>query len=280
MRVLCFRHGQVRRRHRSGHDQHPLHRVRPQGAIVAVRAEGARSRSTRSRAGSSTIPLEIWRNTQEVIAAALQRAKLTAGDLAAVGITNQRETTCSGTGAPASRCTTRSSGRTRASIRSSRSIPARRRPGSLSREHRPAARQLLQRTEAALAARQRAGRARARRGRRAAVRHDRQLAAVESDRRRARRPARHRRDQCEPHAAHASRDAAMGRRAAGCVRDPALRCCRASLLRARSTAKRRRGRCAACRSPASSAISRRRSSGRPASSRARRRTPTAPAASC
>ena len=37
--------------------------------------------------------LEIWHNTQEVIAAALERGGLSASDLAAVGITNQRETT-------------------------------------------------------------------------------------------------------------------------------------------------------------------------------------------
>jgi glycerol kinase len=38
-------------------------------------------------------PLEIWRNTQTVVAEALRGAGLTARDLAAVGITNQRETT-------------------------------------------------------------------------------------------------------------------------------------------------------------------------------------------
>ena len=38
-------------------------------------------------------PLEIWRNTQHVIAGALNKAKLQASDIAAVGITNQRETT-------------------------------------------------------------------------------------------------------------------------------------------------------------------------------------------
>jgi glycerol kinase len=37
--------------------------------------------------------VEIWRNTQEVIGGALAREGLHAGDLAAVGITNQRETT-------------------------------------------------------------------------------------------------------------------------------------------------------------------------------------------
>ena len=38
-------------------------------------------------------PVEIWLNTQEVAGAALARAGLGPGDLAAVGITNQRETT-------------------------------------------------------------------------------------------------------------------------------------------------------------------------------------------
>jgi glycerol kinase len=38
-------------------------------------------------------PLEIWRNTQEVIGGALAREGLHAADIAAVGITNQRETT-------------------------------------------------------------------------------------------------------------------------------------------------------------------------------------------
>lgn len=38
-------------------------------------------------------PVEIWRNTQHVIAATLKKAKLKASDIASVGITNQRETT-------------------------------------------------------------------------------------------------------------------------------------------------------------------------------------------
>ena len=38
-------------------------------------------------------PLEIWRRTEDVIEVALDKAKLSAPDLAAVGITNQRETT-------------------------------------------------------------------------------------------------------------------------------------------------------------------------------------------
>jgi glycerol kinase len=46
---------------------------------------------------------EIWANTQEVISAALANSGITAGDLAAVGLTNQRETTMvweAGTGRP------------------------------------------------------------------------------------------------------------------------------------------------------------------------------------
>ena len=36
---------------------------------------------------------EIWRNTREVLATAMEKAQLTASDIAAIGITNQRETT-------------------------------------------------------------------------------------------------------------------------------------------------------------------------------------------
>ncbi len=38
-------------------------------------------------------PIEIWRNTETVIIEALRKAGATAKDIAAVGITNQRETT-------------------------------------------------------------------------------------------------------------------------------------------------------------------------------------------
>ena len=38
-------------------------------------------------------PMEIWARTQDVIKGALKAAKLTANDIAAVGVTNQRETT-------------------------------------------------------------------------------------------------------------------------------------------------------------------------------------------
>jgi glycerol kinase len=50
------------------------------------------NRSSRRPAGWSTIPAEIWNNTREVIGSALSKANLTRHDIAAVGITNQRET--------------------------------------------------------------------------------------------------------------------------------------------------------------------------------------------
>jgi glycerol kinase len=38
-------------------------------------------------------PMEVWRNTQSVIAGALDKAHISASEIAAVGVTNQRETT-------------------------------------------------------------------------------------------------------------------------------------------------------------------------------------------
>ncbi len=38
-------------------------------------------------------PLEIWARTREVIRGAMDRAGVTAADLVAIGVTNQRETT-------------------------------------------------------------------------------------------------------------------------------------------------------------------------------------------
>jgi glycerol kinase len=63
-----------------------------QGAIVAV-AQKEHQQIYPQPGWVEHSPLEIARNTEEVIAAALQTAKLTASDLVAVGITNQRETT-------------------------------------------------------------------------------------------------------------------------------------------------------------------------------------------
>ena len=70
-------------------------------------------------------PAEIWARSQEVIRGALDKAGITASDLAAVGITNQRETAVVWTGTPARPSTTRSCGRTRGPTSSSTSSPRR-----------------------------------------------------------------------------------------------------------------------------------------------------------
>jgi glycerol kinase len=63
-----------------------------QGAIVAV-AQKEHAQIYPQPGWVEHSPIAIARNTEEVIAAGLQSAKLTARDLIAVGITNQRETT-------------------------------------------------------------------------------------------------------------------------------------------------------------------------------------------
>jgi glycerol kinase len=63
-----------------------------QGSIVAV-AQKEHQQLYPQPGWVEHSPVEIARNTEEVIAVALQSAKLTARDLIAVGITNQRETT-------------------------------------------------------------------------------------------------------------------------------------------------------------------------------------------
>ena len=95
------------------------------------------------------------------------------------------------------------------------------------------------------------------------------------------RRARDRRDERQPHAADGPATLDWSRGGAGADRDPARDAARDPLLlgglrrAARGTRARR-----ACRSPACSATSRPRCSDRPASTPARRRTPTGPAASC
>ena len=170
---------QVRRRDRPRHHEQPLHRVRPARRDRRRRADASTSRSIRSRAGSSTTPTEIWRNTEAVIGEALARGGVHAGDLAAVGITNQRETTVlwdRNTGAPLHNALVWQDTRT-ADAR--RGLRARRRPRPVPRAHGLAARHVFQRPEAQVAARQRARGAREGRSRRRAVRHDRHVAALE-----------------------------------------------------------------------------------------------------
>ena len=65
-------------------------------------------------------PVEISERTASVLTSALNKTKLSAGDLAALGITNQRETSLVWDRTPAARTTTRSSGRTPAPTASPR----------------------------------------------------------------------------------------------------------------------------------------------------------------
>ena len=123
-----------------------------------------------------------------------------------------------------------------------------------------------------------------RRARRRDLRQHRHLAAVEPHRRHRRRRARHRPDQRQPHHADEPGDAGLGRRAARLLRHPALDAAgdqAQSRTRPATAPPGPTARSAArCRSPATSATSRRPPSGRCASRRARPRTPTAPATSC
>ena len=93
----------LHRRDRPGHHEHPLHRVRPHGRARSPARRWSTGRSIRSPAGSNTIRWRSGATPQTVIAEALRGADLTHRDLAAIGITNQRETTLlwdRATGAP------------------------------------------------------------------------------------------------------------------------------------------------------------------------------------
>ena len=117
--------------------------------------------------------------------------------------------------------------------------------------------------------------------RRPAVRQHGHLGDLEPHRRHGRRPAHHRRDQRQPHDADGPQDARLGRRGHGRhgrpARDAAGDQAVQRRLRRGQLGRRAAGR---ARSPATSATSRRRRSGRPASRSARPRTRTARATSC
>ena len=149
--------------------------IRP--ALSARRLGRARSRR---KSGPSP-----WPSPREVL------ARLDAPP-AAIGITNQRETTLLWDRKTGSRSTTPSSGRTGAAP--SLPAPDRRGPRQADpRPHRAGGRSLFLGDQDLLAARQCARRARPRRARRARFRHHRQLPAVAPHRRQG---PRHRRDQC------------------------------------------------------------------------------------
>jgi len=62
------------------------------GEVVSVHQEEHQQMSPRVGCSEHN-PLEIWQKTQTCIRKAMQKASLTASDIAAIGITNQRETT-------------------------------------------------------------------------------------------------------------------------------------------------------------------------------------------
>ena len=162
-------------------------------------------------------PVEIAARTNEVITGALRAANLDGQDLAAIGVTNQRETTVvwnPKTGRPCKRH--RLAGHAHRSHRQRSRIEA---PADL-RTDGPAARHLLLGHEAAVDSRERRRRQGCSRTRRRGIRHDRHVDDLEPDGRRRRRNSCDRRHQREPHAAHGSPHARLGRRAARAVRDP------------------------------------------------------------
>ena len=173
-------------------------------------------------------PVEIAARTNEVITGALRVADLDGKDLAAIGVTNQRETTVvwnPKTGVPG---TTPSSGRTRGPIGSS--APSNR-SASCCANARGCRPPHTSRHQAAVDSRKRRRRQVRSRTRRGRLRQHRHVGDLEPHRRRRRRCARDRRHQREPHAAHGSAHARLGRRAARAVRDSSRKCCRRSARR-------------------------------------------------
>ena len=127
-------------------------------------------------------PVEIWENTREVIGRRLARANLTARDIAAVGITNQRETAVvwdRHTGEPVYNAIVWQDTRTQKIVDA---LAADGGPGRY-KDARPAAGDVLLRAQDRVDPRPRRRRPGARRGRRPALRHHRHVGAVEPHRR-------------------------------------------------------------------------------------------------
>ncbi len=222
---------------------------------------------------------EIWTRSVEVIRGGLAKAGITASDLAAVGVTNQRETTV---------VWDRRTGQAHPQRDRLAGHPHRRhlqrarqgrRAGSPSPEGRPAPRHLLLRPQGQVDAGERRRGPGQGRGRRPALRQHRHLVHLEPHRRRRRRRPRDGRLQRQPHHADEPRDPRLGSRHPASSWASRAPCCRPSRPPARCTG-RPSAIWPACPWRATWATSRRPSSARRASAPARRRTPTAPAASC
>ena len=82
----------VRRRDRPGDHEHPLHDLRPRRAGRLDRPEGARADLSQARLGRARPGRDLERAPRRSIGEALTSAGIDKDDLAAIGITNQRET--------------------------------------------------------------------------------------------------------------------------------------------------------------------------------------------
>ncbi len=155
---------------------------------------------------------EIWENTRKVIGGALSKANLNTKNIAAVGITNQRETAIvwdKTTGEPVYNAIVWQDTRTQKIVDK---LAERRWHRQVQGRLRPAAGDVLRRPEGDVDPGERRGRQGEGRERRPALRHHRLLGAVEPHRRRReRRRAHHRRHQRQPHDADGPRDPGVGR---------------------------------------------------------------------
>ena len=224
---------------------------------------------------------EIWARCQEVIDEAVDKAGASADDIAALGITNQRETTLvwdRNTGEPVHNALVWQDTRT------DKLVDELSADGGQDRFREKVGLPLatyFSGPKVSLDPRQRRRRPREGGGRRPGVRQHGHLADLEPHRRHRRRQAHHRRHQRQPDDADGPGVPVLGLGHRVDDRRPDVDAPRDPRLHRRSTARSARAAsCRASRSPATSATSRRPRSARPALTSARPRTPTARATSC
>ena len=223
-------------------------------------------------------PEEIWATQFAVAGEAIARAGIHAGDVAAIGITNQRETTVvwdRASGRPVYNAIVWQDRRTAAACDALKARGLEERVAGktgLVLDAYFSGTKLAWILDNVPGARAPGG------GGRAAVRHRGHLACLEAL---GRRGARHRSEQCLAHAALQHPHRILGRRTAAVAEHPAQRAAGGARHRAASSPKRRLPSSPrAYPSPASPGTSRRRCSASAASRPAWSRIPTAPAASC
>ena len=184
-------------------------------------------------------PMEIWARCQEVIDEAVEKAGASRDDIAALGITNQRETAVvwdRNTGEPVMNAIVWQDTRT------DKLVDELSADGGQDRFRTKVGLPLatyFSVAEGPLDPRQRRRRSREGRGRRPGVRQHGHLVHLEPDRRPQRRSAHHRRDERQPDDADGPRDAGLGRGHRGHDRRADVDAARDPAPRARSTARSR-----------------------------------------